>query len=324
MSRKAVFITASIIAVVVVAAAVTLAFYYGPPTQEGTSPTEARRKEAEARKRFAFQSLEGRIPRGKAIPLSRPLSPEAAQRWDAIEWFIEVNYARRAALLKALHEKTRDFFVKSRGFGANRDLRIPDEWILLAEYGPEDIPQPGYPAAFPVSSGDILKSVEPEADHFSIHGSAVLGFLHPSGFGYIKDRSSVAGFKSHGFTTSATLFEHSRVEDGLVGPKWKIENILLVGILSNDRPLVYMTDHLPSMEQINRGLTRWLDAFEEPALKALKDGEDLCIIRKDDTLRMLGALRATSQCLKCHEAQRGDLLGAFSYTLTQVKAGDSP
>ena len=31
--------------------------------------------------------------------------------------------------------------------------------------------------------------------------------------------------------------------------------------------------------------------------------------------RMFGALRATKQCLKCHDAARGDLLGAFSYTL---------
>jgi hypothetical protein len=141
----------------------------------------------------------------------------------------------------------------------------------------------------------------------------------------------VAGFRPHGFRSTQialfepALFERWKEEGGfLIGSHWKVENILLVGILSNDRPMVYMTDHLPSMDQIKRGLTRGLDAFEEPALNALKDGEDLSIIRKDDTLRMLGALRATSQCLKCHEAQKGDLLGAFSYTLTQVKAGDRP
>ena len=31
--------------------------------------------------------------------------------------------------------------------------------------------------------------------------------------------------------------------------------------------------------------------------------------------RMLGSLRAAKQCLDCHTASRGDLLGAFSYAL---------
>ena len=54
--------------------------------------------------------------------------------------------------------------------------------------------------------------------------------------------------------------------------------------------MVYLSDHLPSMELLRRGQTRWLDTFEESGLTALKGGEDLQIIRKDDTLRMLGAL----------------------------------
>jgi hypothetical protein len=47
----------------------------------------------------------------------------------------------------------------------------------------------------------------------------------------------------------------------------------------------------------------------------LSDGEDLFIANKDNIVRMLGALRATKTCLKCHDAEIGDLLGAFSYTL---------
>jgi hypothetical protein len=30
---------------------------------------------------------------------------------------------------------------------------------------------------------------------------------------------------------------------------------------------------------------------------------------------MLGAARSVSQCIKCHDGERGDLLGAFSYYL---------
>ena len=79
--------------------------------------------------------------------------------------------------------------------------------------------------------------------------------------------------------------------------------------------MVYLTDRLPSMEQVRQGKTRPLDIFEEAALPSLRDGEDLYIVSKNDTLRMLGALRATKTCQQCHDAQVGDLLGAFSYTL---------
>ena len=36
-----------------------------------------------------------------------------------------------------------------------------------------------------------------------------------------------------------------------------------------------------------------------------------------DGLRILGAIRAAKQCVDCHGGERGALLGAFSYTLTQ-------
>jgi len=38
---------------------------------------------------------------------------------------------------------------------------------------------------------------------------------------------------------------------------------------------------------------------------------------------MLGSLRAAKQCLECHTAKRGDLLGAFSYVLHQPHVSDA-
>ena len=100
--------------------------------------------------------------------------------------------------------------------------------------------------------------------------------------------------------------------------------VLLVGILKHDQPLVYLSDKLPSMDLLRNGHTRELDSFEEAGLATLKGGEDLCIVERDDTLRMLGALRATAQCLKCHDASTGDLLGAFSYTLRYGPVAPQP
>ena len=97
--------------------------------------------------------------------------------------------------------------------------------------------------------------------------------------------------------------------------RWRIGHVHLVGLLSHPEPVVYLTDKMPSMEQVRKGKTRSLDFFEEVALPALREGEDLYIVRKDDTLRMLGALRATKTCQQCHDAQIGDLLGVFSYVL---------
>ena len=48
----------------------------------------------------------------------------------------------------------------------------------------------------------------------------------------------------------------------------------------------------------------------------LRGGKEVYIRSKDNVIRMLGALRASDDCLKCHtDSRKGDLLGAFSYTL---------
>src|SRR5262249_25801 len=78
-----------------------------------TGPTvESRRKEAEAREKLAFQSLEDRIPRGKGIPLAAP-SPATSKRLDLAESDVDLFHGRQARVLRALHEKTQDFFVES-------------------------------------------------------------------------------------------------------------------------------------------------------------------------------------------------------------------
>jgi hypothetical protein len=69
------------------------------------------------------------------------------------------------------------------------------------------------------------------------------------------------------------------------------------------------------MEELRDAPTRSLDPFEAEGLEALRGGKDLFVRGTDKQARMLGAIRATRQCLQCHGGDRGDLLGAFSYTL---------
>jgi hypothetical protein len=69
----------------------------------------------------------------------------------------------------------------------------------------------------------------------------------------------------------------------------------------------------PAME------TRALDFFEMAGVEELRQGKNVYIRNKDKVIRMLGALRASEECLKCHtDASKGDLLGAFSYTFVDV------
>ncbi len=65
--------------------------------------------------------------------------------------------------------------------------------------------------------------------------------------------------------------------------------------------------------------TRPLDIFEIAGVAELSQGKQLFVRHKDNVIRMLGALRASEQCLQCHtDNKKGDLLGAFSYTFVDV------
>jgi hypothetical protein len=269
-------------------------------------------KEADARKELAFESLVERLPKGQPLPPTRALSSEAKKRWEILDQDLAAEQDHRAKLLKELHEKTRKFFVESPGAGPERRLLTPEE-ILMDDWQVAGVlDQPGELADFPLSPGEPLSRVEPNGEFYGTHQDGMLNFLYPRGFGYVKDRSHVAGFKSHGFRSGLTVHESWR---------WRVQHIQLVGILSHEKPVVYLTDKLPSMEQIRQGKTRTLDYFEEAALPALREGEDLFLASKGATVRMLGALRTTKTCQQCHDAEVGDLLGAFSYTLRRVPSG---
>lgn len=282
-------------------------------TAKSTASQTSEQKEADARKKLAFESLIERLPKGKPITPIKELDTESKKRWENLDGKLATYQSWRATLLKALHEKTQKFFVESPGRGPGRVIIPPSEDILMDDWHANKEPkQPGEPADFPISPGEPLSLVEPNEEFHYYHEGGIWNFLYPLGFGYVKDRAQVAGFKSHGFRYYHWSFHKKE--------HWRVNHVLLVGILSHEEPVVYLTDKLPSMEQVRQGKTRALDFFEKAALSALHEGEDLYIVQKGDTLRMLGALRATKTCQQCHDAQIGDLLGAISYTLRPAQA----
>ncbi|HEY8504829.1 MAG TPA: hypothetical protein VIL46_09620 [Gemmataceae bacterium] len=99
----------------------------------------------------------------------------------------------------------------------------------------------------------------------------------------------------------------------MAGREWELTSLQLVSLLKFDAPAVYVSPNMPRMDELRDAPVRALDDFERRALAELRWGEDLVAEASPQRFRMLGALRAARQCLDCHSAERGDLLGAFSY-----------
>ena len=125
--------------------------------------------------------------------------------------------------------------------------------------------------------------------------------------------------------------------------QWKLRKVHLVGLVKNPEPVVYLTDKaaglkppedfpgavrrrppeaankVPDMKPADDVPTRALDAFEKAALESLRGGEDLKAEKRGKQLRALGPIYAGAACVKCHD-QKGQMLGAFTYTLERVPA----
>ena len=95
--------------------------------------------------------------------------------------------------------------------------------------------------------------------------------------------------------------------------RWQTVRVDLVSLLKHQRPMAYVSRHLPNMTELRHAPVRELDGFEQRALSSLIAGEDLVSDGHLDRVRAFGSLRAATQCLTCHEVERGTLLGAFSY-----------
>lgn len=120
------------------------------------------------------------------------------------------------------------------------------------------------------------------------------------------------------------------------GETWRIENFDLIGMLSA-APRIYttpvLTDANKTKSEIRKlarlAKPREADRFEGDALGQVSRTGTLVTDIGSDEIRMVGALHATADCLKCHservaetgktrKIEVGDVLGAFTYRLTRV------
>lgn len=267
-------------------------------------PREARL--ANLRDEFRYESLEDHLPPPATAFPEVAMPTGTASRLD--EWESSVTddrWGSRSHALQRLHEERVELFARSPGFGVVRTVRAP-LGKLPETLRPEElrISQPnGGSVRTHDDTTSTVRSIYDERLH-GIHIAGILDFINHENFGYVKDRRHVAGFQSHRF---------SKVPEPSEG--WRVETLDLVGLLLHKEPVAYVSANLPRMDELKKALTRPLDRFETTGLEKLRGGEDLVTADASANLRMLGAIRSAKQCVQCHGGQRGDLLGAFSYTL---------
>lgn len=254
---------------------------------------------SQLQRQYPYESLEGRLP-------ERPVGTEQTllheDYWASMEEEITGHMRYRTDSLKDLHENAVKHFIQRPNFGFMRMSGMKERALRLSTRE-KSVPQPGVRSTSAENWDEVGVAVPVDGGLHGLQRDSVLDFLNPLGLGYAKDRRHVAGFDSHGF-------------DRVPTSPWKIRTLDLVGLVVHPKPVVYMSDNLPRMEELRKAPTRDLSAFESAGLAKLREGDDLFVRQMPEgSLRALGAVRALKQCLGCHGGARGDLLGAFSYDL---------
>ncbi len=261
---------------------------------------------ASLREQYPLVSLAERLPRPAMSSSADALSSEAKETTlaDLEKEVGENENSRRARYLQAVHAHTLYEFIEREGRGFERAMpMLTFEFDRRGREGPFEQSESSWTNE---EEGDLWNPRK--AEEISALGAAhrqnIVNFAFPRGFGFVKDRSHVAGFESHRFQGPLKSDE-----------SWKIVHIELVSLLLHIPPIVYQSDELPRMDRVKQVSTRLLDPFENAALARIKKGEDLIVADVPRGLRMLGAIRNAKQCIQCHEGKRGDLLGAFAYSI---------
>jgi hypothetical protein len=261
---------------------------------------------------FPYESVRARLPSSPRDV--HPIAEEtieglaslenSAYGADGMSWAAR----ERVSELEQLHERVFQVFISEPGFGVTRMSGL-SEHILRDRWGSNELmPQPGPRSTSDWSTeanvGEPARLSDRQGSELRVfHLQGVEIFSPASSFGYFKDRDRVAGFRTHGFGQAPES-----------PPSWRLRTLDLVGIVVHAQPVAYVSDYLPRMEELAKAPKRPLDAFESRALDALRSGKLLVAEEFPGRMKALGALRATKQCIDCHDCQQGRLLGAFSYT----------
>jgi len=159
------------------------------------------------------------------------------------------------------------------------------------------------------SSGELDRQEEIPfvKDMQHIHDSSVKNFLSPRTLEPKTDARSFA------IVRDESKYDRSK-------KVWEAKSIDLIGLVKSDTPVVYLSEKVAEWDGHGEVPTRPVDEFELAGLHALAKGDNLFGRTRDGVIRLLGAVRAETSCIACHEdKQVGDLLGAFSYVVREAE-----
>ena len=208
------------------------------------------------------------------------------------------------------------------GYEPDRETLLGDDWQELAS---EEIAAKTDKAyrQWIAEKNPLLMPTTPRLH--ALHNASASRFANAWSNGDVQDIDRVAGFSEHGLTR-IPRFDMAKPWFGYLRgnqtPTWGVTRLQLVSLLKSETPGVYRSKDLPRMEALKKTPTRPLDAFEAKALKRLQAGEDIVVEGRTNRIHLLGSVRATKQCLECHDVHRGELLGAFSYELMRKQPID--
>jgi hypothetical protein len=291
------------------------------------------------RDQHPVESLADRLAYEKHGRPRTPVEPPVLERLVALEKQLGDAETSRVADLREIHQSYVFQFINSPGFGfirmigrnANSAFGTVGASIgatvtagggsttVLPSDGsypirqPQDYEEPSLAELFrdPWQTMTV-NNFPPRDSFFRMHRNSIVDFANRDSFGYVRDREHVAGFQPHRFTRMPSLERPAGKTEC-----WEIRRLDLVSLLKHDEPVAYVWENLPRMKELGSAPIRALDDIEKRMLTALQKGEDLQVEVAKDRIRMLGSVRAARQCLGCHDVNRGDLLGAFSYKLSR-------
>lgn len=99
------------------------------------------------------------------------------------------------------------------------------------------------------------------------------------------------------------------------GRRYSVGNVQLISLNGGGAPFAYVTGIDVDKERIRHAAHEPIGDAEANALKMVKDGMTVVLTGNAGHREMIGAIRATAECARCHAVAEGTLLGAFRYPL---------
>jgi hypothetical protein len=254
--------------------------------------------------RLAFERAETSESSAAEEPIQ--LASAVVKNLDQDELKFGQYYFGHAWALEQLHENAASHFARAAGFGIMRMPSVRSELVQRTPRRALDLPVPVALAPFSAEDPKFTK----------VHRTVAGRFIERDRVGYIRNRGEVAGFESHRLAE----LPGTELPDGR--QNWQIVRLELVSLLRHDEPRVYVAESMPAMDQLEGVPTRALTEIEGRALPQLVSQKDVVVDVAENRIAMVGALRAATACLQCHEGERGKLLGAFSYELVPLPTAE--